>query len=356
MADSDIPPLDDMTEMLQQAKQLRDLKLARTGGGDTERPKPPDSRTTHQCHDSAKLQNGSEISKTSHHTKAASSSPKQPQTDNTAKLDASKKSTTPQAKQKSDFAGMKKGFLFGSPKANSSSNSKSQTSETKPERSKPSDASGQSTESIPFIKPKSEEKDSSLKLTEVQEAMESASGLLKDKEWVTDDLLQKVQNNEVLAQRMKDPRFMQAIAEFQTNPQTAMAKYQSNPEVQRFLKEFCGILGEHFTTLGDKDGSSQTQPPRNQTGPKIMEVGEGESRSAPMTGAGGSQVPVDPHVQQILSDPANQEILMDPKIQMLIQHLRSNPEKAQRMLRESDDSFRQKVDRLIALGLLKFQA
>ncbi len=44
--------------------------------------------------------------------------------------------------------------------------------------------------------------------------------------------------------RMNDPSFMQAMAEFQTNPQAAQQKYKDNKEMQTFLKEFCGLMGE----------------------------------------------------------------------------------------------------------------
>ena len=37
---------------------------------------------------------------------------------------------------------------------------------------------------------------------------------------------------------------MQALNEFQSNPQQALEKYGDNPEVQRFLKEFCALLGK----------------------------------------------------------------------------------------------------------------
>jgi len=45
---------------------------------------------------------------------------------------------------------------------------------------------------------------------------------------------------------------MSAIAEFQTNPQAALAKYRDNEAVQSFLKEFCGLVGmrhSHNVTL-----------------------------------------------------------------------------------------------------------
>lgn len=66
---------------------------------------------------------------------------------------------------------------------------------------------------------------------------------------MTEDLLEKVQKNETLSKRLGDPRFLQAVTEFQTNPEAAMEKYQNNPEMQLFLKEFCGILGTSWYRL-----------------------------------------------------------------------------------------------------------
>ena len=94
--------------------------------------------------------------------------------------------------------------------------------------------------------------------------------------------------------------------------------------------------GEHFSALGDKEGKSpashQMQAPSPQpSGPKITEVtGQDDARVPPTPSSPQSAPPIDPHVQQILADPANREILMDPKVQQLIQHLRSDPQKAQK--------------------------
>lgn len=347
-----------MSEMLQQAKKLRDVKLARSGGGDTNNLLTKSSSTVQaQSQSSAKSQRASDATKTNGHSSPANSTnmTTQPQNDNSPKPCTHQNTAPPDQKQKKDFGGMKKGFLFGGPKSNTGAKSKSDT-KTETSQAKGASSCGSQTESIPFIKAKAGDEESSLKLTEVQEAMQSAQGFLQDKDWVTDDLLQKVTANDVLAKRLNDPQFVQAINEFQTNPQAAMAKYQSSPEVQDFLKEFCGVMGEHFAALGDKEGKPTTRPTPTQTGPKITEVTEEDRQAASMFGQQGMQVPVDPQVRQILSDPANQEILMDPNIQKLIQHLRNNPDKAQRMLREAESSFRQKVDRLVSLGLLKLQA
>ena len=62
-------------------------------------------------------------------------------------------------------------------------------------------------------------------------------------DWVTEDLLTKVMNNKTLAKHLSDPVFMQGVTDFQKNPQEALKKYQNNPEMQQFLKEFCGLMG-----------------------------------------------------------------------------------------------------------------
>ena len=63
-------------------------------------------------------------------------------------------------------------------------------------------------------------------------------------EWITDDLMEKVRSHPNLLKKMSDPKCMQAITEFQANPKTAMTKYNDNPEIQQFLKDFCSILGK----------------------------------------------------------------------------------------------------------------
>jgi len=62
-------------------------------------------------------------------------------------------------------------------------------------------------------------------------------------EWLTDDLLKQIQSSDNLCQRLRDPTFMQAIAEFQSSPQAAVQKYGNNPTMQAFFQELWGILG-----------------------------------------------------------------------------------------------------------------
>ncbi|KAL8559512.1 hypothetical protein ACOMHN_037176 [Nucella lapillus] len=337
------PPLEDMTATLEQAKKLRNLRL-----GPQDSSTSACSNTGPKTDQSAPKQPSPASAVPAPHSQTQTSTAPTSHTPKNAQSAPSKKLGS------GDFGGMRKGFLFGGSKPSGAVSGKQQTTFG----SKAADSGGKGeghsqAESIPFVQARPEDKNASLKLDGVQKAMESTKGFLQDKEWVTDDLLEKVQKNETLSKRLGDPRFMQAVTEFQADPKAAMMKYQDSPEMQQFLKEFCGILGDHFSSMGKKeDGETQAQRPANttSTGPRITELTD-KDRSPSQ----GSDVPVDPHVQQILADPANREILMDPKVQQLIEHLRSDPEKAQRLLRGGDSDFRHKVDRLISLGLLKFQ-
>ena len=64
-------------------------------------------------------------------------------------------------------------------------------------------------------------------------------------DWITKDLLQNVEDNKDLCNKLTNPKFMKAIAEFQTNPEAAMIKYQSDTEIQKCFMDFCGIMGKY---------------------------------------------------------------------------------------------------------------
>lgn len=72
-------------------------------------------------------------------------------------------------------------------------------------------------------------------------------------DWVTEDLLKKLDQNPVLSKAFTDPALSRLLEEFHQNPQAAMAAAQSNPEVREFLQEFCGLMGDHFTAFSNKE-------------------------------------------------------------------------------------------------------
>lgn len=69
-------------------------------------------------------------------------------------------------------------------------------------------------------------------------------------DWITEDLLKKIEGNPSLAKLLMDPKFTAALSQVQADPMKAMAMLSTNPEMQTALQEFSGILGEHFTALG----------------------------------------------------------------------------------------------------------
>jgi hypothetical protein len=77
--------------------------------------------------------------------------------------------------------------------------------------------------------------------------------------WMTEDLLKKIQNSDTLMKRLADPRFMAALTEFQTNPKAATEKYKDNPEMDKFLREFSGIMGKDLFLFTDRNRWTKRQ-------------------------------------------------------------------------------------------------
>ena len=48
-----------------------------------------------------------------------------------------------------------------------------------------------------------------------------------------------------------DPRFSQALMRIQSDPKAAWELLEGNAELQKVLKDFCGLMGDHLTKLGD---------------------------------------------------------------------------------------------------------
>eukprot|EP00112_Aurelia_sp_Birch-Aquarium-sp1_P008241 Seg1903.3 transcript_id=Seg1903.3/GoldUCD/mRNA.D3Y31 product="Sodium/calcium exchanger NCL2" protein_id=Seg1903.3/GoldUCD/D3Y31 len=165
--------------------------------------------------------------------------------------------------------------------------------------------------------------------------------------WINDDLLSKLERNPKLLKKLGDPRYSQALDSFQTNPQEAMAALQNDPEVKEFIQEFCGILGDHFNTLGEKEKKVQA----SKASIEILEAASsrklGSQSSKPLNSEEDER-----KLQQIFSDPATRDILADEKIQKLIAALKENPNSAQRMLSELGPEYHSKIQRLIEAGLL----
>ncbi|XP_028414607.1 uncharacterized protein LOC114537704 [Dendronephthya gigantea] len=217
------------------------------------------------------------------------------------------------------FGGFQKGFL----------NKKTKPKFPKPESSNPISAKEAQ---IPTICPKQEESNS-LVFPDVQKAMDTS--FLQNKDWVTDDLLKKLEGRPDLLKKLADPRYSQALSLFRQNPEEGLKLIQGSQELQSFIKDFCAILGEHFTGMAE-----QTSEQVNSS-----EV-DGKATTA-------SQEDKE-KMSKILSDPATLEVLKDPWVSKLIKNLKENPPEARRMLATSKPEVLPKIKKLIDAGILSY--
>lgn len=159
--------------------------------------------------------------------------------------------TKPAPKQDSAFGqGLKKGFFSSKPAP----------------RPAPQPVSQSSAASLPAevidVRP-THPKTSGLVLSEVQQAMQYTED--RQQEWLTPDLLQRFAQNPVLARGFTDPRCMAAVEEMRTNPKAVSEKYGKDPELTEFLRQFAGLMAEHFGEIGKKkqeevDTKTSTDP------------------------------------------------------------------------------------------------
>ncbi|KAI8498639.1 hypothetical protein Bbelb_238410 [Branchiostoma belcheri] len=313
MADfDDVPPLEDMSELVERINTISEFKgkkktvtdskglsINESGSGEGKSlptaSNPPSSKVTSgQDSSSSNGKGDSQVSKS-----ASSQS----------------------AEKKETFGGMKKGFLFGSG-AKPKKKTVSKPAEKKTE--------AQHVDNIPVLKPK-EPQGTGLELPEVQAAMKTAS-----------EQLQKTQ--------MEDPRFQQALAKFQRNPALAMQEYGDNPEVQKFFTEFCSILGDHFTNLADTQDSVQPAPVQTTTSPPGADM-----RVLSSTDPTQPTAEDEAKMREILSNPEMQQVLLDKDVQKLLQMLRTDPLSAQRYAQSAGPDMQKKIRKLVEAGLLSFQ-
>ena len=171
------------------------------------------------------------------------------------------------------------------------------------------------------------DKNNPLHLTEVQSAM--LSHLQANSEQLaTPALLDRItQNHPKLAQGMQNPQFMSALQSMQSNPKETLERLkQTNPEMVDMLMEFCGVIGEHFTKMGENSSKDEkVKSSSNGSGlpplpsQKIREIGPLEKKALEkhQKESKDSHRPPkeDEEVSAILGDEELHSILLDPKMQ-----------------------------------------
>ena len=131
------------------------------------------------------------------------------------------------------------------------------------------------------------------------------------KAWLTDDLLEQIDKNNILKKGFLNQRLLDKVTKFQKNPQAAIKECENDPEAQLFLKEFLKIMGNHLTT--NKFDIKTTELNANEI--KKVEIEDPEQRKA----------------NELINNPEVRELLMDSGVQNLFMLLRNNPENSQKL-------------------------
>ncbi|XP_042862837.1 uncharacterized protein LOC122247560 [Penaeus japonicus] len=167
----------------------------------------------------------------------------------TSKEEEKKKDTKQDAQREklsTGFGGMKKGFLFGgAAKPTKKKNIKatphaSSTTETK-----------ELTEDIPLIKANPAK--SSLVLSEVQEAMKETKEAKDFQEGIT----KRLESNPRVSDVLSDPAWIPILDEFQRDPEAAMKKYKDDAEIRSTMLELCNVLGDTFLHMKSSNTSEE---------------------------------------------------------------------------------------------------
>jgi hypothetical protein len=202
-------------------------------------------------------------------------------------------------------------------------------------------------------------------------------------EWVTPDLMSQLQSNPVIAQGLMSKKCSVALTLMQQDPQEAKRRFENDPEVSLFMREFGKVMSGHFDALGNATNSSSSSGNSKPTSVEnaisnsnIQEVGPLHAdvlkRNKEMASKETKDTPVsDTQVQevtnhstvlghlahfliwlramQVLKDPELREMLMDPSLQRILQEC-GDPVLFQRHMR--DPATAAKIRKLYASGLV----
>ena len=219
------------------------------------------------------------------------------------------------------------------------------TGEDKPKK-KPSSSTKTEDDDVDFeieddiIRPKIKNQDqqqqdfqSSLRFDEVQNAMKST--VENQSQWMTPDFLERVAKNPKLAMAMTNPRCMQAMQEFQTDPTGAAEKYKDDEMVNTFMQEFMGMMGDHMHKLGEKEKSNKIINERAAKEEAMKKVKK-----------------EDPDVARVLSNPEVYDLLNDPEMKAILHECSTTDGALGKYMR--DPKIRQKLELMKKYGLIQF--
>jgi len=208
------------------------------------------------------------------------------------------------------FAGFKKGFLTSSPSAK------------KPPQRHPDN------EPV-FIKANPSKQNVSGLFSEVQDALKESN-----QAWLTDDLLEQIQSNEVLKKGFSNPNLMSKVTQFQNNPQGALKECGNDKESVEFMMEFFKLMGTHMSNMNIEASGTNSKPEIH-----IKKSEDPEQKKA----------------NELLQNSDVKELLLDKEVQDLLLKLKTEPQKANIFLRHANSTMRVKIEKMIQFGLLSFE-
>lgn len=210
-------------------------------------------------------------------------------------------------------------------------------------------------ETIPKPNPTSH-KNNPLHMQEVQDAMNGNKGWANfaNKDWSSPELLDRISKNPILLAGMQNPKFTAALEALKSNPKEAMKKFKDHKDVTEFLNEFCSVLGDHFTKLGETQ-EQNVNVTETDVGPMaysaIQKENERKAKGEQSLGEGMTREEQE-QIDSIMKDKDLTEILMDVDMQRVMQECSTIPGKMQMYMQHEE--YGKKLRKLIQAGLLRF--
>ena len=172
--------------------------------------------------------------------------------------------------------------------------------------------------------------------------------MLGSGEWATPELMDKVARNPRLQRFITDPRYVSLLESLNKDPKNTLLSVQNQPEVLATLNEFCQLMGNHFSKLGENDAKAKTR----SIGPLKQEALKKHAESGDQLGWNENVCKEEQErVKAILADRDLSSILMDPDMQMIIKECGEIPGKMHYFMKSEVHGT--KLKKLIRAGLLK---
>jgi hypothetical protein len=177
--------------------------------------------------------------------------------------------------------------------------------------------------------------------------------------WMTPSLMDKISKNSKLLTAMSNPSFTTVLHAMIQNPKsTTETLKQAQPEMLQLLTELCGLLGDHFTVLGQEQQQQQQEPVKSskKTATPIQESSSTTTTTITSTSSISSQrvsKREQDEIQAILENESLKKLLLDPNMKRIIQECSSVPGKFKVYMQ--DPKYSDNLRKMIDAGLLQVQ-